>query len=186
LANLPSLRRLDLSGNNIAHVDPGSFLHTPALEHVNLSANSLAVLSPATFRMLLNLFELDVGRNRLSHMVPGLPPGVEYLRMPMNQVTVLPPPASPDLNLPALRFLDLSNNGLKRVPADAFRQMPGLQQLLLSGNALQSLETGRQPLVPVITNPQTWHSTRSVMFKQRAAPCQRAALQLSCQHLKQL
>ncbi|KAK3927122.1 Protein artichoke, partial [Frankliniella fusca] len=141
LANLPSLRRLDLSGNNIAHVDPGSFLNTPALEHVNLSSNALAVVSPATFRMLLNLFELDVGRNRLSQLVPGLPPGVEYLRMPMNQVTVLPPPTSPDMNLPALRFLDLSNNGLKRVPADSFRQMPGLQQLLLSGNALQTLET---------------------------------------------
>ncbi|XP_034237518.1 protein artichoke, partial [Thrips palmi] len=142
LANLPSLRRLDLSGNNIAHVDPGSFLNTPALEHVNLSSNALAMLSPATFRMLLNLFELDVGRNRLSHMVPGLPPGVEYLRMAMNQVTVLPPPTSPDMNLPALRLLDLSNNGLKRVSAEAFRQMPGLQQLMLSGNALQTLETG--------------------------------------------
>lgn len=148
LANLPSLRRLDLSGNNIAHVDPGSFLNTPALEHVNLSSNALAVLSPATFRMLLNLFELDVGRNRLSHMVPGLPPGVEYLRMAMNQVTVLPPPTSPDMNLPALRLLDLSNNGLKRVSAEAFRQMPGLQQLMLSGNALQTLETGEQIQIP--------------------------------------
>ena len=68
-------------------------------------------------------------------------------------MTVLPPPASSDLNLPALRFLDLSNNGLKRVPADAFRQMPGLQQLLLSGNALQSLETGR--LLALVPGPGT-------------------------------
>ncbi|XP_015517012.2 protein artichoke [Neodiprion lecontei] len=142
LANLPSLRRLDISGNAIGIVDPASFLANPALEHVNLSGNALAMIHPRTFEHLVNLYELDLGWNRLFEIVPGLPRNLEYLYMPMNQILNLPMPSSPYLALPALRLLDLSANGIKRLPPGSLSTLPNLKRLKLGYNALQHMEDG--------------------------------------------
>lgn len=41
---LESLLELDLSDNNITHVDPGTFDHSPVLKLVKLQRNSINVL----------------------------------------------------------------------------------------------------------------------------------------------
>nr|CAD7404206.1 unnamed protein product [Timema cristinae] len=140
LANLPSLRRLDVSGNVLSMVDPATFLPTPALEHVNLSGNALTSFHPATFRHLLNLYELDLGWNRMREIVPGLPRGIEYLHMARNQVTSLPHSPSPDLILPSLKLLDLTDNGIHHIPPRTFEALSQLKWLRLGGNSLQNLE----------------------------------------------
>lgn len=108
LANLPSLRRLDMSQNQLIVVDPASFLGTASLEHVNLSYNAIDSISSQTFPHLDRLFDLDVSNNRLTTVVPGLPRGVEYLYLSNNQISQLPRAPSPELLLPALRSLDLN------------------------------------------------------------------------------
>ncbi|XP_067008071.2 protein artichoke [Anabrus simplex] len=139
VANLPSLRRLDLSNNEISDVDGSSFLETPALEHVNLSGNALVSVHPITFRGLINLYEVDLGWNRLRSL-PALPRALELLRMPRNQVSVLP--MKPPMELPHLRMFDLTGNGLQHLQPGVFSAMPQLRTLRLGENALQRLEEG--------------------------------------------
>ncbi|XP_071578796.1 uncharacterized protein Atk [Temnothorax nylanderi] len=140
--NLPNLRRLDLSGNAIGLIEPESFLGTPVLEHVNISGNALSVLHPLTFRHLTNLYELDVGLNRMLEVVPGLPKDIEHLHMPKNRIVALPTVSSQDLALPALRSLDLSSNGIERIPPGALADLPNLRKLNLGYNALRLLDDG--------------------------------------------
>ncbi|KAK2575471.1 hypothetical protein KPH14_011202 [Odynerus spinipes] len=142
LANLPNLRRFDISGNSIGLIEPESFRNTPALEHVNLSGNALSVLHPLTFGHLTNLYELDVGWNRMLEIVPGLPINIEYLHMPMNRIVALPSLTSQDLALPALRKLDLSANGIERIPPGTLSELTNLRKLLLGYNSLRVLEDG--------------------------------------------
>ncbi|XP_015428510.1 PREDICTED: slit homolog 3 protein [Dufourea novaeangliae] len=142
LANLPSLRRLDLSGNAIGLIEPESFLGTPALEHVNISGNALSVLHPLTFHHLNNLYELDVGWNRMLEIVPGLPRNIEHLHMPMNRIVVLPAVSSQDLALPVLRTLDLSANGIERIQPGSLTDLPNLRKLNMGYNSLRIIEDG--------------------------------------------
>ncbi|XP_043675123.1 protein artichoke [Vespula pensylvanica] len=142
LANLPNLRRLDLSGNSIGLIETESFRNTPALEHVNISGNALSILHPLTFRHLTNLYELDVGWNRMLEIVPGLPRNIEHLHMPMNRIVALPSIASQDLALPVLRKLDLSANGIERIPPGALNELTDLRKLILGYNALRVIEDG--------------------------------------------
>ncbi|XP_076624270.1 artichoke [Colletes latitarsis] len=142
LANLPSLRRLDISGNAIGLIEPDSFLGTPALEHINISGNALSVLHPLTFHRLNNLYELDVGWNRMLEIVPGLPRNIEHLHMPMNRIVVLPAASSQDLALPVLRSLDLSANGIERIPPGSLADLLSLRKLTFGYNSLRILEDG--------------------------------------------
>ncbi|XP_044267257.1 protein artichoke [Tribolium madens] len=140
LMNLPSLRRIDLSQNELSFVDPSSFMPTQALEHINLSHNALATLHPATFRPLLNLYELDVSHNYLVEFVPNLPRGLEYIHMSYNEITQIPIPPSPDLDLPSLRMLDISNNRIPQIPPNSLKSLPQLRRLFIGRNALQNLD----------------------------------------------
>ncbi|OAD61034.1 Toll-like receptor 13 [Eufriesea mexicana] len=142
LANLPSLRRLDVSGNAVGLIEPDSFLSTPALEYINISGNALSVLHPLTFHHLNNLYELDVGWNRMLEIVPGLPRNIEHLYMPMNRIIILPAVSSQDLDLPVLRSLDLSANGIERIPSGSLADLPNLKKLSLGYNSLRLLENG--------------------------------------------
>ncbi|XP_011690690.1 PREDICTED: slit homolog 1 protein [Wasmannia auropunctata] len=140
--NLPNLRRLDLSGNAIGLIEPESFLGTPALEHINVSGNALSVLHPLTFRHLANLYELDIGLNRMLEVVPGLPKDIEHLHMSKNRIVALPTVSSQDLALPALRSLDLSSNGIERILPGTLVDLPNLKKLNLGYNTLRLLDDG--------------------------------------------
>ncbi|CAG9771960.1 unnamed protein product [Ceutorhynchus assimilis] len=140
LQDLPSLRKIDLSGNQLTFIDPASFILTPSLENVNISGNNLATLHPATFRHLLALYELDISRNHLLEFAPGLPRGLEYLHLSDNDITVLPMAPTPDLDMPALRLLDLSRNKIEALPKEAFATLPQLRRLFISDNFLKKID----------------------------------------------
>lgn len=105
LANIPSLRRLDVSGNALVTVDAAAFLATPTLEHINLSHNAVNEFSSSTFPHLTKLFELDISSNRLRSMVPSMPVSLEYIHIAKNQLTAMP---SSEVRLTSLKFLDIS------------------------------------------------------------------------------
>uniref|UniRef100_A0AAR5PKM9 LRRCT domain-containing protein n=1 Tax=Dendroctonus ponderosae TaxID=77166 RepID=A0AAR5PKM9_DENPD len=142
LQDLPSLRKLDLSGNELSFIDPAAFALTPSLENLNISFNAVSALHPATFRPLLGLYELDVSSNILGEFLPGLPRGIEYLHLKNNAITQLPSAPSLDLQLPALRALDLSGNKIHTLPIEGFSALAQLRKLLLGKNLLKKLEDG--------------------------------------------
>ncbi|CAH0726483.1 unnamed protein product, partial [Brenthis ino] len=140
LYNLPALRRINLSNNQITIIDPITFMETPLLEYVNISGNSLISVHPATFRNLPNLYELDASSNRLVEFLPGLPRGLEQLYLRRNQITNLPLPPSPDLDLPSLRTLDISNNGIQKIPYGGMKTLHNLRRLFMKRNGLRQIE----------------------------------------------
>ncbi|KAL1490941.1 hypothetical protein ABEB36_011610 [Hypothenemus hampei] len=142
LENLPALRKVNLARNQLNFIDPNVFTLSPALEHINISWNNLATVHPATFRPLMGLYELDMSHNGLMEFVPGLPRVVEYLHLKNNEITALPTAPSPDLDLPALRMLDLSGNRIEIIDKNGLSTMPQIKRLFLNGNNLKRLEDG--------------------------------------------
>ncbi|CAH2104910.1 unnamed protein product [Euphydryas editha] len=140
LYNLPALRRIDLSNNKLTIIDPITFMETPLLEFINISGNALISTHPATFRNLPNLYELDASSNRLVEFLPGLPRGIEQLYLRRNQITNLPMPPSPDLDLPSLRTLDISNNGIQKIPYGGMNTLHNLRRFYINKNGLKQVE----------------------------------------------
>ncbi|NXV04014.1 OPT protein, partial [Cettia cetti] len=69
--------------------------------------------------------------------IPALPPGTEYLYARFNRIRALR--AADFTGLEKLKRIDLSSNSIRRAEADAFRLLPGLQELLLPENRLTAL-----------------------------------------------
>ncbi|XP_046961650.1 protein artichoke-like [Vanessa cardui] len=140
LYNLPALRRIDISNNQLTIIDPITFMETPLLEYINISGNALISTHPATFRNLPNLYELDASSNRLVEFLPGLPRGLEQLYLRRNQITSLPMLPSPDLDLPSLRTLDLSNNGIQKIQYGGMKTLHNLRRFYINRNGLRQIE----------------------------------------------
>ncbi|XP_072937338.1 uncharacterized protein atk [Epargyreus clarus] len=141
LYNLPALRRIDLSNNQLNIIDPMTFMESPLLEYVNVSRNALVSIHPATFRNLAKLYEIDASYNRLIEFVPGLPRGLEKLYLQRNQITNFPAPPSPDLDLPSLRTLDISNNGIQKLPYAGMKTLHNLRRLYMKRNGLRQIDS---------------------------------------------
>ncbi|XP_013133841.1 PREDICTED: slit homolog 3 protein [Papilio polytes] len=140
LYNLPSLRRINISNNKLTVIDPLTFIETPLLEYVNVSGNELVSIHPATFRNLASLYELDASSNKLIEFIPGLPRGLEQLNVERNQITSLPVHPSPDLDLPSLRTLDISSNGIQRIATGTFKTLHNLRRLYMKRNGLRQID----------------------------------------------
>ncbi|KAL4715195.1 hypothetical protein ACJJTC_012242 [Scirpophaga incertulas] len=140
LYNLPALRRINLSNNLITIIDPITFIELPLLEYINISGNALVSIHPATFRNLPKLYEVDASVNKLMEFIPGLPRGLEQLYLQTNQITSLPVPPSPDLDLPSLRTLDVSSNGIQKIPYGCMKTLHNLRRLYMRRNGLKQIE----------------------------------------------
>ncbi|VVC97269.1 protein artichoke [Leptidea sinapis] len=138
--SLSALRRINLSSNKLTVIDPITFVDCTLLEYINISSNALVSIHPATFRNLVNLYEIDASSNRLVEFLPGLPRGLENLYLQKNQIPSLPAPPSPDLDLPSLRTLDLSNNGIQKIPYGGMKSLHNLRRFYMKRNGLKQLE----------------------------------------------
>jgi len=105
------LKNLDLTSNQIDHLDSRSFITTPKLVFLSVANNRLTALSDSTiFEHLLDLETLDLSRNHLRIV---------------------------DLNnLISLRTLDLSNNHLHDIE---FHNLPDLKEVFVSHNNILKL-----------------------------------------------
>ncbi len=116
VANLPSLRWLYLSSNQLKEFAPGVFANLPSLQELDLGGNQLKELTPGVFANLRSLQSLNLEFNQLEGLVPGV-----------------------FLNLPVLKSLYLSNNKLKKISPEALESLPKLELLDLEDNSLEEL-----------------------------------------------
>ncbi|KAL5237361.1 hypothetical protein ACI65C_004771 [Semiaphis heraclei] len=142
LATLPSLRRFDISHNIVSSLDPTTFIDTPNLEHINISHNNIDSINSLTLSHLYHLYEFDASHNKLHQFVGGMPRAIEYLYLSHNKIMSLPSDSSTDLHLPALKLLDVSDNGIHRVPSNSLTALNLLRWLYLGGNSMQQLDNG--------------------------------------------
>lgn len=63
---IPNLRRLDLSGNNIKHIELSAFTALNFLEKLKLDRNQISTIRKGTFKPLNVLKQLDISNNPLT------------------------------------------------------------------------------------------------------------------------
>ena len=140
-SGLGALETLLLDRNQLRSLDPGVFEGLPRLNWLNLSDNQLTALHPSLFRGLGNLTVLDLAGNQLSTLDAGLFDGQrdQYGRSSMhrmdlsrNRLTRLEPGLLRGME--RLEYLELQDNGLAALPPRLFEGLYSLVGLDLSGN----------------------------------------------------
>lgn len=128
---------LDLSNNKLFRLDDAAFATLPRLSVLDLSHNEeLKVMDRAFFGLHTTLIKLGLDNVSLS-MVPDLPlPALRVLRLSNNELPSIPQELAP--NMSQLRVLDLSDNDLTNMPI-LTHSLTHLRWLSLAGNSIRSL-----------------------------------------------
>ena len=156
-----SLRYLNLSHNQIQHVDSTMFSSTLKLLGLSLAHNRLTILPDNIFMGLSSLLTLDLSHNPIRanfkelfhytqrlkvlslshtslHSLPSLPlPGLLSLDISQNQLSSLDSSSFESIN--QLRKLDLSHNKMQTLPSNCWRFVPYLKTLDISFNPIRVL-----------------------------------------------
>uniref|UniRef100_A0ACB8F5P5 Uncharacterized protein n=2 Tax=Sphaerodactylus townsendi TaxID=933632 RepID=A0ACB8F5P5_9SAUR len=136
----PSLEQLRLSRNRISKISPNAFNKLEHLILLDLHNNELndAVFNKNTFKGLKNLMQLNLARNILRKMPPGIPTAVYQLFLDKNNITDIPSNYFKDFS--NLAFLRLNYNGLtdKGLPKSTFN-ITNLLVLHLAHNKLTNI-----------------------------------------------
>uniref|UniRef100_A0A1I8MPZ4 LRRCT domain-containing protein n=1 Tax=Musca domestica TaxID=7370 RepID=A0A1I8MPZ4_MUSDO len=166
LANLLSLKDIDLSYNQITHINTEVIASWRQVVEIRLSNNLITELKRGTFRNLLKLQYLDLSSNEISHVEAGalknLPELQEFV-LADNKLAELKDHVFEDLpnllashfqynnlrfissesffNSPSMVFLNLSNNHFRTMESIGLRTMRNLEVLDLSTNAVRTVPT---------------------------------------------
>ncbi|XP_048749071.2 slit homolog 2 protein-like [Ostrea edulis] len=141
--DLPNLKLLDLSRNEIRTIRPGAFKNVSAtLEKLDLTGNALTTDSLQTFTTYdwKNLRNLRILYNKITGLPDNMFSKMEKLESLEMQLNALRRLTSNDLTpLTNLKHLDLSDNLITEIQADALN-LPALQTLrLLNLNTVKSV-----------------------------------------------
>ncbi|XP_053407746.1 slit homolog 3 protein-like [Mercenaria mercenaria] len=163
----PNLQTLRLENNGLYKIETKAFTPLPALQSLSIRFNNLtdSGIPPNLFSKNLNLTQLEMRFNKFKHVLPDLPPSVQYVDYVGNQITMLPAYAlqtTPNLNtfeawqgqmttlednafygLHKLTLLDFMENKISSVlTKDTFNGLTGLQTLYLDENNISRIEPG--------------------------------------------
>jgi hypothetical protein len=112
----PKVVYLDLSGNNIAHLEQVSFPSGSSLRTLQLSGNPIKKISPAYFVNTPRLTRLNLKSCELRHLWNSTESTLHSLKL--------------------LNYLNLANNKIENLSSKDYRYIEYVQTLVLSGNPL--------------------------------------------------
>lgn len=175
-AKKTSLKKLNLKGTKLDHLDDRAFCAFPMLEKLNLQSCSLKAMNGSPFVCLTNLRKLKLKNNELTTLtnrtfqglrsltvlkltknlivfhdpIPVFSPlwSLDVLHLGENKVDVLIPEVF--LGLP-VRKLTLAQNYISNWSTAIFSRLANLETLRLDGNAIRVLEDGMYEDVANIT-----------------------------------
>lgn len=139
-----SLEHLRLSRNRISKIPARVFIGLDKLNLLDLQGNKLMddAVTEVSLKGLNNLVQINLAKNQLSSMPPGLPPTTTQLFLDGNNIEKIP--AAYFKNLPKMAFLRLNHNklGSSGVPKNVFN-VSSILDLQLSHNQLTEV-----PVIP--------------------------------------
>lgn len=133
--NLPKLRSLDLSDNNLSTIDPETFNNLPTTEEINLRNNKIAFIFNETFVNFPYLKDLDLSRNKIELLNPSAfisLPELQKLALEHNELTKLPDKIFS--RNPMMENINLSGNKLNQIDPETFENLPNLKEVNLDEN----------------------------------------------------
>ncbi|XP_062557497.1 chaoptin [Armigeres subalbatus] len=134
-----NLQILDISRNVIASVLPGTFREQTLLKYLDLSLNSLRTIEDDAFEGLDNLQTLILRDNNIL-LIPGSAlgrlPRLSNLYLDFNRVAALSSSILKSIQPENIRYLSLSRNVIRELPANSFTSFKKLIYLDISGNSL--------------------------------------------------
>ncbi|XP_015430630.1 PREDICTED: chaoptin [Dufourea novaeangliae] len=136
-----SLLRLDLSENELSHMEDGALLGLERLLLLNLSRNDLGRFNSDAFEGAYNLLQLDLSANFLQEFPTDairLLTDLRFLNISNNLIMNIN--GAHLTGLRELQVLDLSRNSIGRLGVNAFAGLASLTRLDLSLNALRTIE----------------------------------------------
>ena len=136
--NIPKeTTKLDLSFNQIQYISSGAFKNLPNCTELNMGKNRLTHIRTQIFDGLSSLEDLDLRSNKISDIDPGSffrLPKCTHLWLPFNQLTYLK--AEPFKGLVSLDLLDLYSNQISFIEDGTFSHLPRIRVIYLSNNNL--------------------------------------------------
>ena len=154
ITRLTSLTELVLDNNNL-RILPASFGALKSLRRFSANSNSLTQL-PSEFGKLNNLQWCDIENNLIAEL-PSFSASLTSLLASNNRIKTIPSQNGlfefvttlkfagnlleelPPARMKLLRYLDVSRNRLRSIPASFLNELPFLGALVVAGNALTSL-----------------------------------------------
>ncbi|XP_069702133.1 leucine-rich repeat and transmembrane domain-containing protein 1-like [Periplaneta americana] len=136
LDEVPRLRELSLSDNDIERLEPEAFIRLEGLETIDLHNNKLEHLHRGLFQTNTNLTNLDLSNNNIEELKLDFTFNTELkiLNLSRNMLTF---DSLSDLSaLSSLEILDISNNKIEILDEAIFIEMSSLSLLDMSGNPL--------------------------------------------------
>ncbi|XP_055634909.1 relaxin receptor 2-like isoform X2 [Toxorhynchites rutilus septentrionalis] len=130
------LHTLILSGNQITKLSAGNFQNLFYLKELDLRDNQISSLEADVLRPLQSLDILYLNKNRLTNLNVGMIPRLTSLRtlsLAQNQIRSI---AVDALDLPMLEHLYLSENRLRVIANNTYRNLPNLLGLFLNDNEI--------------------------------------------------
>ena len=136
--NLPkNTFKLDLSDNNIKHLDAEDFYALSEMRELILAGNVVEDLDRGVFTTLRRLENVDLSSNMLRHIQPDtFEEAINLKKLVLDNNPIEMPQGEPFLNAPDLQELSLVGCNFTDLYQETFSQMNGLWSLNLAKNQL--------------------------------------------------
>ncbi|KAJ8027241.1 Insulin-like growth factor-binding protein complex acid labile subunit [Holothuria leucospilota] len=132
---------LDISGNYLSNIIPGTFDRNSNLKNIDVSNNDLTILNSKMFKGTEHsLFQIEIQFNSINLVTQDAFEGLECVTniyLSHNKLQNLLPGTFKDLI--SLQYLDLSQNKLAKLPQNLFHNSTSLRKLYLHKNKLQQI-----------------------------------------------
>uniref|UniRef100_A0A0V0J6I3 EGF-like domain-containing protein n=1 Tax=Schistocephalus solidus TaxID=70667 RepID=A0A0V0J6I3_SCHSO len=126
---------LNLAGNKLKILRPGTFERYSNLRKLNLEGNAIEAIAPGTFKNLSHLSSLYLTSNRIKSITSDTfreLSSLTVLYLQRNEISCIDPEAFSAI--PGLRILHLSDNKIETLDEKVFRRQRDLQFLYLIKN----------------------------------------------------
>ncbi|XP_061195059.1 uncharacterized protein LOC133203254 [Saccostrea echinata] len=146
LRNFSFLLHLNISGcsiNDSTVKNLGYQLRSSNLQNLDLSFNNLRHLNQNTFGGMINLLYLNISHNQIESfeiLLMSSIPKLRYLNLRNNKIEIIQANEMGNIFYPKLKYLDLRNNKIRTIMPKSLYLLGSITKLILSHNTITNTE----------------------------------------------